>query len=102
VALAAERKGIVYIRTSRPKSPVIYANDESFDIGGSKTLRSSSSDKLAIVAAGITLVEALKAYELLARESISVRVVDAYSIKPIDAKGLLQAASQSGNRFACC
>jgi transketolase len=99
VVLAAERKGMVYIRTSRPKSPVIYANDESFEIGGSKTLRSSSSDKLAIVAAGITLVEALKAYELLAKENISVRVVDAYSVKPIDAKGMLQAASQSGNRL---
>jgi transketolase len=99
VILASEHKGMVYIRTSRPKSAVLYANDEPFEIGGSKTLRSSSSDKLAIVAAGITLVEALKAYELLAKENISVRVVDAYSIKPIDAQGLLQAASQSGNRL---
>jgi transketolase len=97
VLLAAEHKGIVYIRTSRPKSPVLYPNDEPFEIGGSKVLRSSSSDRLAVVAAGITLVEALKACETLAGENIAVRVVDAYSVKPIDAKGLLRAASESSN-----
>jgi len=99
VTLAAEHKGMVYIRTSRPKSPVLYPNEEFFEIGGSKTLRSSSSDQLAVVAAGITLVEALKAYELLAKENTFVRVVDAYSVKPIDAEGLLEAASQSGRRL---
>jgi len=97
VLLAAEHKGIVYIRTSRPKSPVLYPNDEPFEMGGSKVLRSSSSDRLAVVAAGITLVEALKACEMLAGENIGVRVVDAYSVKPIDAKGLLRAARESSN-----
>ena len=97
VVLASEHKGMVYIRTSRPKSPVLYANDESFEVGGSKVLRSSPNDKLAVVAAGITLVEALKAYDFLAKEHLFVRIVDAYSVKPIDAKGLLQAANQSAN-----
>jgi transketolase len=97
VALAAEYQGIVYIRTSRPKGAILYKNDESFQIGGSKTLRSSASDRLAVVGAGVTIGEALKAHEQLGKEGISIRVVDAYSVKPIDAKGLLAAARQSHN-----
>jgi transketolase len=96
-ALAADHRGIVYIRTSRPKSPVLYSVEESFQIGGSKTLRSSSQDRLAIIAAGVTVGEALGAYDQLAKENISVRVVDAYCVKPIDAAGLLEAASRSNN-----
>lgn len=97
VFLAAEHPGMVYIRTSRPKAPILYANDESFTIGGSKVLRSSAKDRLTVVAAGVTVGEALKAYEALAKEGVAVRVLDAYCIKPVDAKGLLQAASQSNN-----
>jgi transketolase len=97
VAIAAEHKGIVYIRTSRPKGAILYKNDESFQIGGSKTLRSSANDRLAVVGAGVTLGEALKAHEQLGKEGIAIRIVDAYSVKPIDAKGLLAAAKQSNN-----
>jgi transketolase len=97
VAEAAAYRGIVYIRTSRPKAPVIYANEELFPIGGSKLLRSSGDDRLAVVAAGVTLIEALKAYDQLAQEGIAVRVVDAYCIKPVDAKGLLSAAAASNH-----
>ena len=91
VALAAKHRGMVYIRTSRPKSAVLFSSQESFEIGGSKTLRSDVNDKLAVVAAGITVGEALKAYNQLARENIF--------IKPIDVKGLLEAATQSNNRL---
>ena len=97
VALAADHQGVVYIRTSRPKNPVLYPNEENFEIGGSKTLRSSGSDRLTVVAAGVTVAEAMKACDLLAREGIAIRVLDAYSVKPVDAKGLLKAAAQSNN-----
>src|SRR5436309_1331595 len=97
VTLAAEHRGMVYIRTSRPKSPVLFSNQESFEIGGSKTLRSGVNDKLAVVAAGITVGEALKAYDQLVKDNILIRVLDAYSVKPIDVRGLLEAAGQSNN-----
>ncbi len=97
VALAADHTGIVYIRTSRPKAPVLYSNDELFQIGGSKTLRSSIQDKLTVVSAGVTVGEALKAYGQLVNQGIFIRVMDAYSIKPIDARGLLEAAARSNN-----
>src|SRR4029453_9091927 len=67
VAIAAEHKGIVYIRTSRPKGAILYKNDESFQIGGSKTIGSSATDRLAVVGAGVTLGEALKAHEQLGK-----------------------------------
>ena len=95
VALAADYQGIVYIRTSRPKTPVLYANEEPFHIGGSKTVRSGARDRLTVVAAGVTVSEALKAAEKLANEGITIRVLDAYSVKPMDSKGLLEAAVQS-------
>lgn len=97
VALAADHDGMVYIRTSRPKNPVFYANEETFEIGGSKTLRSSGNDRLTIVAAGVTVAEAMKACDLLAKEGVAIRVVDAYSVKPVDAQGLLKAATQTSN-----
>lgn len=83
--------GISYLRTLRPKTPVIYDSDESFEIGGSKVLEKSKDDVLTIVAAGITVHEALAAYEALKKEGIHVRVVDCYSVKPIDAKTLKQS-----------
>jgi transketolase len=95
VALAADYQGIVYIRTSRPKTPVLYANEELFQVGGSKTVRSGARDRLTVVAAGVTVWEAIKAAEQLAKEGISIRIFDAYSVKPIDSKGLLEAAAQS-------
>jgi len=88
---AARHKGIVYIRTTRGDTPIIYSTDESFSIGGSKVLRQSDEDRVAVVAAGITVHEALKAYETLHQEDISIRVIDAYSIKPMDETALRDA-----------
>jgi transketolase len=90
-ALAAHTPGIVYVRMSRPKSPVIYANDERFPLGGSKTLRQSEKDRATIVAAGVTVHEALKAHELLLAEGIWTRVIDAYSVKPLDVNAVRKA-----------
>ncbi len=92
---AARTHGIVYIRTTRPKTPVIYPNTEEFPIGGSKVLRSSSRDRLTVVAAGITVHEALAAYEPLKQRSIPIRVIDAYSVKPLDVDTLSAAAHET-------
>jgi len=89
---AALTRGIVYIRTTRPKTPVIYPAAEQFPVGGSKVLRRSETDKLTIVAAGITVHEALAAYEKLKQRGIAVRVIDAYSIKPLDSNSIAAAA----------
>jgi transketolase len=96
VVEAAGRPGPVYIRTSRPKTPVIYGTDEAFPIGGSKVLRQSDGDVATVVAAGVTVFEALKACEELARQGVPIRVIDAYSIQPIDETTLKLAASQTG------
>ncbi len=95
---AARHRGICYIRTTRPKTPILYSNDEPFSIGGSKVLRKSAKDRVTVIAAGITVHEALKAASKLESEGIAIRVVDAYSVKPIDAKGILAAAKETGNR----
>jgi transketolase len=96
VAQMADRGGIVYMRTTREKTPIIYAPDEAFHIGGSRVVRQADDDALAVVAAGITLHEAVKAAERLAAEGINVRVIDAYTIKPIDAETLRVAAEETG------
>jgi len=93
VRIAAETHGIVYIRTSRPKTPVIYSNDEHFELGRAKLIRQSADDKVTIVTSGVTLFEALAAYDQLKTEGINVRVVDLFSIKPIDAEALTAAAN---------
>jgi transketolase len=90
--LLAKRNGIGYVRTSRPKTPVIYGNTESFKIGGSKTVKRSFRDKVLIVAAGITVHEAVKAAAELRKERIFARVIDAYSIKPLDESAIKSAA----------
>ena len=92
---AANFKGIVYIRTTRSDTPILYNNRESFPIGGSKTLKSSKKDAITVVAAGITLHEALKAYEILVKQDIYIRVIDLYSIKPIDTQSLIKACEQT-------
>ncbi len=89
-------RGIAFLRTSRPKTPVIYNNDEQFPIGGAKVLKQSGGDKVTVVAAGVTLFEALKAAEALARENLSITVIDAYSIKPLG-KDVIRAAAQKTN-----
>jgi transketolase len=95
VALAASHRGPVYIRTSRPKTPVIYDASERFEVGGSKVLRSSKDDVATVVTAGVTVYEALKAHDELKREGVSIRVIDAYSVQPIDASTLLTSARET-------
>jgi transketolase len=95
VEAMAEHKGIVYLRTTRKDTPILYRNDEYFRIGGSKTLKANRKDVATIVAAGITVHEALKAYEELKKENILVRVIDLYSVKPVDIKTLRQAADET-------
>jgi transketolase len=92
IEAAARHAGMVYIRTTRMKTPVIYEKDESFAIGGSKVLRRSDSDRVTLIGAGITLHEALKAFDEFMKENIAVRVIDLYSIKPIDEATLKEAA----------
>lgn len=94
---AARHVGMVYLRTMRQKTPLIYPVDEEFPIGGSKTLRSGRDDVVTVVAAGATLHEALEAADALKGENIFVRVIDAYSIKPIDRATLRRAASETGH-----
>ena len=96
VQLAAELPGLFYIRTSRPQTALLYSNNEEFTIGGSKVLRRSDQDRATIVAGGITLHEALKACEELSAQNLNVRVIDLYSIKPVDEDTLRQAARETG------
>jgi transketolase len=95
VELAALTPGIVYIRTTRPKTPILYANDEVFTVGGSKTLRAGARDAVTLVAAGITLHESLKAAELLEAQGIAARVIDLYSVRPVDVGALEKAAAET-------
>ena len=97
VAEAAAHEGIVYIRTSRPKTAILYDATDSFPIGGCKIVKKSDNDKVTVVTAGVTLHEALKAHEILAAEGIAIRIIDLYSIKPIDAETLLAAAAETNN-----
>ena len=94
---AASKKGLFYIRTTRSATPLIYNAREKFPIGGSKVLISSKKDVATVVAAGITLHEALKTAEELAKKGVHIRVIDAYSIKPIDEVALKKAASETNN-----
>jgi transketolase len=99
VSLMADHSGIVYMRTTREATPIIYGPDETFTVGGSKAVRQSDSDQATVVAAGITLHEALKAYDQLKGEGITIRVIDAYSVKPIDEETLLAAAQETGGKI---
>ncbi|MCD0444557.1 transketolase [Glycomyces sp. A-F 0318] len=95
-ATMADLPGISYLRTTRAETPVIYRPDELFPVGGSRTLVASQHDKVAIVAAGVTVSESLSAAERLAAEGVPVRVIDAYSVKPLDAAAIRQAAADTG------
>jgi transketolase len=92
----AQRPGMAYMRTSRPKTPVIYGPDEKFPIGGSKVVRQSDADVATVVGAGVTVFEALKAYDQLKAEGTAIRVIDAYSVQPIDAQTMIDAAKATG------
>jgi transketolase len=94
----AYHQGPAYMRTSRPKTPVIYGAGETFEIGGLKVLRQSAADAATVIGAGITLFEALKAYDELQREGVAIRVVDLYSLQPIDAATLVRCAAETKGR----
>jgi len=87
--------GFAYMRTLRPKTALLYNNEDTFDIGGSKILRQSGNDLLTVVATGITVFEALKAADELQKENISIRVVDCYSIHPLDANTLKKCMNET-------
>ena len=93
----AQTRGVFFLRTSRPKTPVLYGNDEKFPIGGAKIVRQKAGDKVTVVGAGVTLHEAVKAADLLAKEGIGITVVDAYSIKPLGKDVIKAAAAKTGN-----
>jgi transketolase len=93
----AMHKGICFLRTSRPKTAVLYKNEEEFPIGGAKVLRQAAGDKVTVVAAGVTLYEALKAADALKNEGIGITVIDAYSIKPLGRDVIKSAAQQTNN-----
>ena len=99
VAAAVYQPGLVYLRTSRPKTPVIYGPDEPFPIGGCKVLRKSAADVATVVAAGITVFEALRAHDALQGEGRPIRVIDAYSVQPIDGATIAAAARETGRRL---
>ena len=90
--------GISYLRTTRSATPILYAEDEVFEVGGCKVIRHSDEDKACVVAAGITLHEALKAYEILKEQGVLISVIDAYSVKPLDSETIKDVARKSGNR----
>lgn len=95
VEIAASVKGIFYIRTSRNKTPTLYNKTDNFAIGGSKVIYQSDKDRVTIIGAGITLHEALAAYKDLKKKKINIRVIDLYSIKPVDKKTLIKAAKET-------
>jgi transketolase len=97
VELAANHIGMVFIRTSRPKTPVIYENHHEFSFGKANLLRHSDQDKATVVGAGVTLYEALKAYDQLKAQGVFIRVIDLFSVKPIDAALLIESAKRTNN-----
>ncbi|MEZ2390473.1 transketolase [bacterium RCC_150] len=99
VEAMAENRGISYMRTTRGAYPVLYGPDEEFAVGGSKVLRSSDDDVVTLIGAGITLHESLRAADILASEGVQARVIDCYSVKPIDTATLLVAATQTEGRI---
>lgn len=99
VGQMCDRTGIVYLRTTRENTPVIYTQNQEFSIGGSKIVYGSDQDQATVIGAGITLHEAIKAYHRLQNEGISIRVIDAYSVKPIDINTLHQAARDTNGNL---
>jgi transketolase len=99
VEAMADLDGIVFLRATRANTPVIYGSDDEFPVGGSTVVRSSDSDEVTLIGAGITLHESLKAADALADEDVSARVIDLYSVKPVDVETLRAAAEATGGRF---
>jgi len=99
VAQMAETAGVVYMRTTRGTYPVLYGVDDEFPVGGSKVLRASSDDQVTLIGAGVTVHNCLAAADELAGDGISARVIDLYSVKPVDTQALLDAAAETGDRL---
>jgi transketolase len=97
--IAARRPGICYLRTSRPKTPVIYSADEKFPVPGFKVLRQSANDRVTVIGAGITLHEALKASDELKTQGMAIRVIDLYCVKPLDGKALAEQIRATGGKL---
>ena len=97
VELAAQFHGVAYIRAGRPKAPILYSNEETFALGQAKVLKQSANDVATVVAAGVTLTEALAAYEQLKAAGIAIRVVDLFSVRPVDKATLLTSAKATRN-----
>ena len=98
IELAAENEGPFYVRTSRPATPVIYGATEEFVVGRAKVVRQSDNDQVTVIGAGVTLFEALTAHEQLKNEGINIRVVDLFSVQPIDSETLIRAARATNGR----
>nr|XP_019592308.1 PREDICTED: transketolase-like protein 2 [Rhinolophus sinicus] len=98
VYLAANTKGMCFIRTSRPETAVIYTPQENFEIGRAKVIRHSVNDKVTVIGAGVTLHEALAAADHLSQQGVSVRVIDPFTIKPLDAATIISSAKATGGQ----
>uniref|UniRef100_A0A914NFH6 Transketolase n=1 Tax=Meloidogyne incognita TaxID=6306 RepID=A0A914NFH6_MELIC len=96
--LAANYKGITFTRTGRPNTPVIYPNDEKFEIGKCKVIRQTNEDKYLLIGAGVTLYECIKAHDILSSEGIQVAVIDLFSVKPLDNQTLIEQAKRVGGK----
>jgi transketolase len=100
VAAMADLQGISYIRTTRANTPVLYRPEDEFPIGGSRVVRGGDADdRVTVVAAGITVHESIKAADELAKGGIKIRLIDAYSVKPLDARGIAKAVTETGGRL---
>ncbi|XP_063218302.1 transketolase-like protein 2 isoform X3 [Bacillus rossius redtenbacheri] len=99
VELAANTKGICYIRTSRPNTSILYKNSEVFEVGKAKVVKHSADDKVLIVGGGVTLHEAVSASKLLAAKGVHARVLDPFTIKPLDAAGIIRNAKEAGHKI---
>jgi transketolase len=91
-------RGLAYLRTTRPATPILYSRDEEFPLGGSKVVAKGEGDAVTVIAAGITVFEALKAAGELKTEGLGLRVIDAYSVEPIDAEGIRREVRETGGR----
>ena len=98
VEIIARYKGMAYLRTSRPATPVLYDEKEKFNLGGSKILKKSGQDAAAVIAAGVTVFEALKAYDILKKDKIFISVIDAYSVQPLDQETLIKTVNSSNRK----
>jgi len=99
VEFMARHPGINYLRTSRPKSPILYSKDEKFPVPGFKVVRQSAQDRVTVIGAGITLHEALKAADQLKSQGTAIRVIDLYCVKPIDGQAIAEQLSATGGRL---